>query len=141
MAPVLTQSMKALPKHDSIKAISDRAVEAAERSRGKFQESMNSCTTKSLRVEKECVAPFHVSEIIFGQWLGEGEFSEIYEVQSLRLSNYPGDDIDAEESNIRSLMKQGEKYRQSGKARYAIKHLKEDYLANHDESEYLQAAR
>ncbi len=96
---------------------------------------------KLLSEEVERVAPFHVNEIIFGQWLGEGEFSEIYEVQSFRLSNDCGDDISVEESNLRSLMKQGETYRQSGKARYALKHLKEDYLANHDESEYMQAAR
>ena len=33
------------------------------------------------------------------------------------------------------------KYRETERARYAVKHIKEDYYVNHDSDSYIQAAR
>jgi len=38
-------------------------------------------------------------------------------------------------------LKQCEKYRETKKARYAVKHLKGDYFRNHDSDKCIQAVR
>ena len=53
-------------------------------------------------------------------------------------------DSDAETDefdNQRSLLKIQEKYRDTNKARYAIKHIKETYHRDNDPESYIQAAR
>ena len=53
-------------------------------------------------------------------------------------------DSDAETDEFddqRSIMKKKEKYRDTNKARYAIKHIKETYHIDNDPESYIQAAR
>lgn len=55
-----------------------------------------------------------------------------------------GHDSDVEPDEFdeqRSLLKKQEKYRDTNKARYAIKHLKETYHRDNDPESYIQAAR
>lgn len=91
---------------------------------------------------KDCLAPFDYKEIKLGPLLGTGEFSNVYEIESFSLNP----DVDAkcsdeEEPDARLFMKRYEKYRDTKKPRYALKHLKEEYLEENDPLDYAQAAR
>ena len=46
-----------------------------------------------------------------------------------------------DELDQRLVMKRGERYRQTKKARYAIKHIKLEYCQENDAKSYIQAAR
>lgn len=83
-------------------------------------------------------------QILFGPKLGSGEFSDVYEVKAF----LPHQDIEQHEgfskceSDQRLHMKKYEKYRETKKARYALKHLKDEYFqSREDKSALVQAAR
>ena len=110
-------------------------------------------------------------QLVLGSLLGEGEYSSVFQVESFKLhkNSIPrvnsfaldanGDitlstaapsitgnrhDSDAEPDEFddqRLLMKKQEKYRDTNKARYAIKHIKETYHRDNDPESYIQAAR
>lgn len=67
----------------------------------------------------------------------------MYEVNSFQFDPYHAQlsSFDADELNGRLSMKKYEKYRETKNARYAVKHIKEDYHYNHDSDAYIQAAR
>ena len=46
-----------------------------------------------------------------------------------------------DEAEQRIYMTENEKYRNTANARFALKHIKEEYYLNHDSEEYAQAAR
>ncbi len=93
--------------------------------------------------DRDCVAPILLQEINFGPKLGSGEFSNVYEIESFNLQ----DDRVKEggksvgEMEKRHFLKKYEKYRQTKKPRYAVKHLKGDYFRDHDADQCIQAVR
>lgn len=118
----------------------DLAISAAQDRRTSLQESL----PPSLKEKDDCIAPFHREEISLGPLLGSGEYSDVYEVTSFQS---PGDGaqhsaLSARERNSRAQMKNDETYRhgQTKHSRYALKHLKEDYLQKHNPESYAQAA-
>ena len=82
-------------------------------------------------------------QIVFGPKLGSGEFSNVYEVQSFRLHKDFSDTqvVGEEELDKRSHMKTYEKYRETKNARYAVKHIMEEYHLQNDSTSYMLAAR
>jgi hypothetical protein len=88
-------------------------------------------------------------QVVLGPKLGEGEYSSVYEVESFSLCRPEdiavGDEDDAsshpppseDEMGQRLQMKRMETYRTSGKARYALKHIKDH---KDDMNKYVQAA-
>ncbi|KAL7530703.1 hypothetical protein ACHAWF_003481 [Thalassiosira exigua] len=119
------------------------AAEAAEDSKSFFRESL----PLSLRDEDKCqlddIALFQPDEIILGPKLGTGEFSNVYEVESFLLRlDYAGNVVlqGKDEAKKRLRMKNDEKYRESENARYALKHIKENYLQKNGNDAYVQAA-
>jgi hypothetical protein len=79
-------------------------------------------------------------QIVLGPKLGGGEFSNVFEVKSFVLRPDKDDTFNAEELQQRLRLKQQEKYHMTGKARYAMKHIKENYHREHDSEKYIQAA-
>ena len=90
------------------------------------------------------IAPFKRNELILGPKLGEGEFSNVYEIKSFTFQTETAKDVlslDKGQLESRLYMKQNKKYRQTSKARYAVKSIKEKYLVEHGCDKYVQAAR
>ena len=86
-------------------------------------------------------APFQQDEIILGPKLGSGEFSNVYEIKSFRLKDGNLErEWTEEETQNRCKMKKIEKYHDTDQSRYALKHLKEEYLSERGAEEYVQAA-
>ncbi|KAL9185557.1 hypothetical protein ACHAXT_003334 [Thalassiosira profunda] len=119
-----------------------RAVRAAEDEKEYFRESLPSSLLEA-HDARDCVAPFQPAEIVTGPKLGSGEFSDVYEVTSFSLREEFADFdhvLTDDEAKQRGYLKNREKYRETKKARYALKHLKEGYFGSHDAQSYVQAA-
>ena len=68
----------------------------------------------------------------------------MYEVKSIQIDPNLAEvavNMTSEESEQRLHMKQYQNYRETNKARYALKHIKEDYFINHDSDSFIQATR
>ncbi|KAL7540520.1 hypothetical protein ACHAXR_010185, partial [Thalassiosira sp. AJA248-18] len=80
--------------------------------------------------------------IVFGPKLGAGATSNVYEVQSFKSQPHLTEDatLSAEELNQRLHMKNNVKYRESKMSRYALKHIKKEYIWQNDLESYIQAA-
>jgi len=78
-------------------------------------------------------------QVVFGSKLGSGEFSHVYEVQSFQLSE-TALIASGEELDRRLHLKKYEKYRETKNARYAVKHIKDDYHLRHSSDSFIQAA-
>lgn len=68
----------------------------------------------------------------------------MYEVKSIQIDPNLAEvavNMTSEESEKRLHMKQYQNYRETNKARYALKHIKEDYFTNHDSDSFIQATR
>lgn len=92
--------------------------------------------------DRDCVAPIMLHEINFGPKLGSGEFSNVYEIESFNLQDdHACGGKSVEEMEKRHFLKKYEKYRQTKKPRYAVKHLKGDYFRHHDADTCIQAVR
>ncbi len=85
-------------------------------------------------------APFKREEIVLGSFLGSGEFSNVYEIEAFCTK---GDVMNEDETRQRESMALRNKYALTGKARYALKHIKVDYQhqGSHSEALYIQATR
>ncbi len=90
--------------------------------------------------KKPAIPSFLIDEIELGPKLGSGEFSSVFEVRSFRLDAEFNEGLGEEESQAREMMKRCEIFHNTGKARYALKHLKDEYFARHTQDEYIQAA-
>ena len=120
------------------------AVNAAQSA----EESLLKSLPQSLFAECEpdqkpdCIAPFRRQEIVLGDLLGSGQFGHVYEIRAFRLqsNDVHGNLFSTEEKERRLHMKEIGMYRQTGNARYALKHLKGNYLKRHSPYEYIQAA-
>lgn len=89
---------------------------------------------------RDCVAPIKLEEIKFGPKLGAGEYSNVFEIESFHLRDVH--DVKTEEElEKRSMLKRCEKYRETKKARYALKRLKGDYFSGNDPEKCFQAVR
>lgn len=122
------------------------AIEMAESEKQYFSNTL----PQSLREEvdnhtHDCVAPFKQEELVLGPKLGSGEFSHVYEVSSFsiltnNIAQESSDDLNKEEVEQRLHMKKIAKYRSTDKARYALKHIKHNYLHENGLDDYIQTA-
>lgn len=85
------------------------------------------------------IALFRPDEIDLGLKLGSGEFSNVYEVDAFHL--HPEEiELPQIESEKRLHMKLIEKYHDTNMSRYALKHIKVQFLVENGEDAYIQAA-
>jgi len=89
---------------------------------------------------RDCIAPFKNSEIVIGTKLGSGEFSHVYEIRFFEKDEAIEPDLDDDQRETRDYMKGREKYRDTRKVCYAVKHLRPDLITRYDTLEYAQAA-
>eukprot|EP00970_Alexandrium_tamarense_P001991 scaffold270_cov207-Alexandrium_tamarense.AAC.19 len=115
------------------------AVRAAEDARDAFFDSLPRTLLQSQN-ETDVPAPFKRDEIVLGSFLGSGEFSNVYEIEAFCTK---GDVMNEDETRQRESMALRNKYALTGKARYALKHIKVDYQhqGSHSEALYIQATR
>ena len=85
------------------------------------------------------ISPFKGEEVILGPLLGTGEFSNVYEIKSFRLQT-DIQDMSIEQVESREYMKKSKKYHNTSRSRYAVKHLKQNYIKDHGNEAYAQAA-
>jgi len=85
------------------------------------------------------ISPFNGEEVILGPLLGTGEFSNVYEIKSFRLQTGI-QDMSIEQVESREYMKKSKKYHTTSKSRYAVKHLKQNYMKDNGHEAYIQAA-
>ena len=95
---------------------------------------LNTCT------DRDCIAPFKKSEVRMGKLLGSGEFSHVYEIKSFFLDASHDSGANSKESETRRFMKTCEKYGDTKKARYALKHLRPELADTYTSEEYAQFA-
>jgi len=119
------------------------AVEAAEEQRALFRNSLPASLTQRSQSSlwnayDNSVATFNIDEIELGPNIGSGQFGSVYEVQSFCLQS----DVTLSDNEVkkRQQMKRCEKYRQTKRARYALKHIKTDYHSENGSDLYIQAA-
>lgn len=89
---------------------------------------------------RDCIAPFKNSEIVIGTKLGSGEFSHVYEIVFFEKDAAVEPDLDDDQRETRDYMKSRERYRDTRKVCYAVKHLRPDLTTRYDTLEYAQAA-
>jgi serine/threonine protein kinase len=69
------------------------------------------------------LAHFDISEVVYGQLLGAGGFSDVHEVTSFEPLNSVGESVTSSDKLGRAFMTKHAKRENSGEARYAIKFL------------------
>ena len=89
---------------------------------------------------RDCIAPFQTNEIVIGRKLGSGEFSHAYEIRCFKTNEAIETGLDASQRRMRNYMKKREKYRDTKKTSYAVKHLRQELITKYDKLEYAQAA-
>jgi len=89
---------------------------------------------------RDCIARFKTDEIMIGPKLGSGEFSHVFEIRSFEKDEAIEPDLDEDQRETRDYMKKREKYRDTRKACYAVKHLQPDLLTRYEKGQYAQAA-
>lgn len=113
---------------------------AASGVRDRFREGLSDSLLKDYD-NKDCIAPFSSKEIVLGKKLGSGEFSHVYQVKTFRLKNeLVKNTASKEEIETRGYMKGREKYRDTRKSSYALKHLRPELLDKYGSTEYAQFA-
>jgi hypothetical protein len=113
---------------------------AASGVKERFRESLSESLLEDYN-EKDVVASFSTKEIVLGKKLGSGEFSHVYLVKSFRLNNdLVANTASEEERGVRDYMKGREKYRDTNKSSYALKHLRPELLKKYKSTEYAQFA-
>lgn len=89
---------------------------------------------------RDCIAPFQNTEIVIGRKLGSGEFSHVFEIRCFQKDEAIEQALDDEQRSVRNYMKKREKYRDTSKACYAVKHLRQELITRYDKLQYAQAA-
>ena len=113
---------------------------AASKVKSRFQESLSESLLKDYAT-RDCIAPFGNKEIVLGKKLGSGEFSHVYLVKSFRLKdNELKEIVGSDEMETRQYMKGREKYRDTNKSSYALKHLRPELLDKYSATEYAHFA-
>lgn len=123
----------------------DLAVQAATNKRNDFLLLLPSLSLTCNQEEGYRVAPFKRKEVVLGPKLGTGEFSDVYEVQSFSMKKSDAtalDDVElsTEQFESRMFMKENRKYRDTSKARYAVKRIQQNYLQKNGSDAYVHAA-
>ena len=124
--------------HASTASPHDMAANAAISVRDDFVNDL----PPSLRQDydnRDVVAPFRTNEIILGRMLGSGEFSHVYEISKFRPMDADG--LGEMEIAARQRMKSRERYRDTTRCTYAVKHLRPTLLETYTDEQYVQAAR
>ena len=89
---------------------------------------------------RDTIAPFSTSEIVLGPLLGSGEFSHVYEIKGFKPSTEHETSLTPKEIETRKLMKRRERYHDTKKSCYAVKHLRPTLLEKYSKVEYAQSA-
>ncbi len=89
---------------------------------------------------RDTIAPFSTNEIVLGPLLGSGEFSHVYEIKGFRPSSPLETKLTPEEIETRAHMKKRERYHDTKKACYAVKHLRPTLLDKYGRLDYAQSA-
>ena len=89
---------------------------------------------------RDTIAPFSTSEIVLGPLLGSGEFSHVYEIKGFKPSIEHETSLSTKEIETRKLMKRRERYHDTKKSCYAVKHLRPTLLEKYSKVEYAQSA-
>ena len=89
---------------------------------------------------RDTIAPFSTSEIVLGPLLGSGEFSHVYEIKGFKPSIEHETSLSPKEIETRKLMKRRERYHDTKKSCYAVKHLRPKLLEKYTKVEYAQSA-
>ena len=97
---------------------------------------------------RDAMGLFSTNEIIIGPLLGSGEFSHVYEIKAFRpnikleqnVSNSVIQQLSQQEIDTRKYMKSRERYHDSKKCTYAVKHLRPTLLDKYSKVEYAQSA-
>ncbi|KAL7528103.1 hypothetical protein ACHAXR_002270, partial [Thalassiosira sp. AJA248-18] len=135
--------------NDDDTSIHSCAVEASKDAMRNFHESLPpSLLAEKTKHAQDCVAPFKWTECELGSLLGSGEFSDVYKVKSFHIADNPfkpasreDSELSIEEMDQRLHMKKREKFRDTRRSRYALKHIKPTHLQTHEGREaYIQAA-
>ena len=129
-------------RHGIQAVIGQLAVDRATEKRDSFRAGLPRSLLQT-HDDRDCVAPIKLEEINFGPKLGEGQYAMVFEIETFSLQSLAldgGQQITVEELEKRRMLKQCEKYRETKKARYALKHLKGEYFSN-DSDKCLQAVR
>ena len=116
------------------------AVQAATNKRNHFLQLLPSLSLTCNEGEGYCIAPFKRKEVVLGPKLGTGEFSDVYEVQSFSMKKSDDVELSTEQFESRMFMKENRKYRETSKARYAVKRIKQNYLQKNGSDQYVHAA-
>uniref|UniRef100_A0A6S9J152 Protein kinase domain-containing protein n=1 Tax=Ditylum brightwellii TaxID=49249 RepID=A0A6S9J152_9STRA len=86
--------------------------------------------------EKDFMALFDMNEIDLGQFLGKGQFSNVYAIESLRVQplseEKEKEDLLSPEEHARKFLAENVKRKYTNKSRYAIKFLREDLSRDPD---------
>lgn len=113
---------------------------AASGVKERFRESLSESLMEDYN-KKDCIAPFSTKEIVLGKKLGSGEFSHVYLVKAFRINNDLVENTASEEEmDVRKYMKGREKYRDTNRSSYALKHLRPELLEKYQNTEYAQFA-
>mmetsp|Transcript_3714 Transcript_3714/g.8246 ORF Transcript_3714/g.8246 Transcript_3714/m.8246 type:complete len:461 (+) Transcript_3714:198-1580(+) len=137
----MTVSMSVASAHADRDDIDAIAAGAASDRQAIFHETILPLIQESDKNKRKPVVPsFLLDEIELGPKLGSGEFSNVFEVRSFRLDAEFNEGMLDETSQSREMMKRCEIFHNTGRARYALKHLKDEYFADHTQDEYIQAA-
>ena len=89
---------------------------------------------------RDTIAPFSTSEIVLGPLLGSGEFSHVYEIKGFKPNKDHETTLTPKEIETRKLMKRRERYHDTKKSCYAVKHLRPTLLDKYSKVEYAQSA-
>ncbi|KAL3801279.1 hypothetical protein HJC23_012679 [Cyclotella cryptica] len=90
--------------------------------------------------DRDCIAPFKAKEIMLGRLLGSGEFSNVYEIKSFCPDKSVDKTASDREIETRQYMIGREKYRDTKKATYALKHLRSGLIDVYKSSQCAQFA-
>ena len=104
---------------DHAKTSYDLAVKAAEETKRSFRSSLP--PSSSFPDNTRDIAQFQREEVKLGSRLGSGTFSDVYVLQSFMMLPQEDETSSIDQAEHRLYMKRHERYRQTGKARYAVK--------------------
>ena len=113
--------------HDgnTTKSIHEMAVCVATQAIRTFIETLPESLKNDI-ANRDIMAPFKKCEVKLGRLLGSGEFSDVFEIKSFSPDASMDTCSSKAETETRQLMKACEQYRDSKKARYAMKQLRSE---------------
>ena len=89
---------------------------------------------------RDIIGHFSTTEIVLGPLLGSGEFSHVYEIKGFKPDQTKEAALNESQIKKRLYMKNRERYHDTKKACYAVKHLRPTLLEKYSKLEYAQSA-